>query len=361
MLCGVITLFIVAFGYGGKVVNKLVACIITYFFFFAAEAAVAAVLALSNVEISVYGHNGDMYSFIVLAAVQWIIYEIVISFKNINSKVEVPRVVNIIIIVIDAIIFALETAIFSQDSNSESIKILSVICMLLVIFLVVYLYDIISISYAKRMEADSIEREKNYYLKQTELLQARDEQLRDFRHDINNHLYVIGSMIGSENEEAKKYIENLTEKIITTKMYSNTGNVAIDSVINYELSKAEKQDIKTNLNIVVPSGIQNDVENLVTIFGNLLDNAIEAADKCTDEKYIDLKVRYKRGAMFIDIKNSYDGVIVKRKNRIVTKKQNKNLHGIGLKSVEAAVNNYNGTMKLDFNEKEFKVSIMLYI
>lgn len=213
----------------------------------------------------------------------------------------------------------------------------------------------------KKMEADSIEREKNYYLKQTELLQARDEQLRDFRHDINNHLYVIGSMIGSENEEAKKYIENLTEKIITTKMYSNTGNVAIDSVINYELSKAEKQDIKTNLNIVVPSGIQNDVENLVTIFGNLLDNAIEAADKCTDEKYIDLKVRYKRGAMFIDIKNSYDGVIVKRKNRIVTKKQNKNLHGIGLKSVEAAVNNYNGTMKLDFNEKEFKVSIMLYI
>ena len=284
MLCGVITLFIVAFGYGGKVVNKLVACIITYFFFFASEAAVAAVLALSNVEISVYGHNGDMYSFIVLAAVQWITYEIVISFKNINSKVEVPRVVNIIIIVIDAIIFALETAIFSQNSNSESIKILSVICMLLVMFLVVYLYDIISISYAKRMEADSIEREKNYYLKQTELLQSRDEQLRDFRHDINNHLYVIGSMIGSENEEAKKYIENLTEKIITTKMYSNTGNVAIDSVINYELSKAEKQDIKTNLNIVVPSGIQNDVENLVTIFGNLLDNAIEAADKCTDEK-----------------------------------------------------------------------------
>ena len=361
MLCGVITLFIVAFGYGGKVVNKLVACIITYFFFFASEAAVAAVLALSNVEISVYGHNGDMYSFIVLAAVQWITYEIVISFKNINSKVEVPRVVNIIIIVIDAIIFALETAIFSQNSNSESIKILSVICMLLVIFLVVYLYDIISISYAKRMEADSIEREKNYYLKQTELLQARDEQLRDFRHDINNHLYVIGSMIGSENEEAKKYIENLTEKIITTKMYSNTGNVAIDSVINYELSKAEKQDIKTNLNIVVPSGIQNGVENLVTIFGNLLDNAIEAADKCPTEKFIDLKVRYKRGAMFIDIKNSYDGVIVKRKNKIVTKKQNKNLHGIGLKSVEAAVNNYNGTMKLDFNEKEFKVSIMLYI
>lgn len=93
----------------------------------------------------------------------------------------------------------------------------------------------------------------------------------------------------------------------------------------------------------------------------MLDNAIEAADKCPTEKFIDLKVRYKRGAMFIDIKNSYDGVIVKRKNRIVTKKQNKNLHGIGLKSVEAAVNNYNGTMKLDFNEKEFKVSIMLYI
>ena len=55
------------------------------------------------------------------------------------------------------------------------------------------------------------------------------------------------------------------------------------------------------------------------------------------------------------------GIVKMRSGKIATKKEDKTLHGIGLKSVESAVNNHNGTMKVDFNEKEFQVNVMLYI
>jgi len=84
-------------------------------------------------------------------------------------------------------------------------------------------------------------------------------------------------------------------------------------------------------------------------------------ENLTEEKYLEIKMKYKQGTMFIEVKNRYDGIVKMRSGKIATKKEDKTLHGIGLKSVESAVNNHNGTMKVDFNEKEFQVNVMLYI
>lgn len=243
----------------------------------------------------------------------------------------------------------------------DSIKVISVICMLLVLFLIIYLYDVISRYYAERIQSEIIKREKNYYLKQAELLEQGDKGMRELRHDMKNHFYAITSMIGDENEEVKKYIGNIAEKIEKNEIYCSTGNVALDSVINYKLSKASEQNIQIYSNITIPSNIREGVEDLVTIIGNLLDNAIEACENLTEEKYLEIKMKYKQGTMFIEVKNRYDGIVKMRSGKIATKKEDKTLHGIGLKSVESAVNNHNGTMKVDFNEKEFQVNVMLYI
>ena len=159
-------------------------------------------------------------------------------------------------------------------------------------------------------------------------------------------------MIGDENEEVKKYIGNIAEKIEKNEIYCSTGNVALDSVINYKLRKASEQNIQIYSNITIPSNIREGVEDLVTIIGNLLDNAIEACENLTEGKYLEIKMKYKQGTMFIEVKNRYDGIVKMRSGKIATKKEDKTLHGIGLKSVESAVNNHNGTMKVDFNEKE---------
>ena len=79
-------------------------------------------------------------------------------------------------------------------------------------------------------------------------MQQSDSDLKKFRHDINNHLYVLNSMIKEDNKEAKKYLEELTGKLKETCVYSNSGNIALDSIINYKLSEAKSKDIKVFFN-----------------------------------------------------------------------------------------------------------------
>lgn len=361
MLIGVSTLFIITLCHGGNIAKKIIAVVLIYVCLFTSEAVVAGVLELADIHISERGHNGDAFSYIGISIVLWIIYKIISAFKNINTEIVLPKTFDIIIVVLSIIIFLMETIIFSQEDIMDRVKVISVICMLLVLFLIIYLYDVISKYYVERIQAEVIEREKDYYLKQAELLEQGDKGIRDLRHDMKNHLYAIASMISDENKEAKKYIEKITEKFEKNEIYSSTGNVAIDSVINYKLSKASKQNIQINSNITIPSNIQAGVEDLVTIIGNLLDNAIEASENIVEDRYIGMKIKYKRGTMFIDVKNRYDGIVNQKNGEITTKKADKAVHGIGLKSVRAAVNNHDGTMRVDFDEKEFRVNVMLYI
>ena len=361
MFVGVMTLFFITLCYGGRIVDKMVTVVLMFICLFVSEAVVAGVLIIANVRLTEGKHNGDAFSYIGMTVVLWIIYIIISNFKNVNTKILRPKSFDIIIIALSVIIFSLETAIFSQESIADSIKILSVISVLMVLFLIIYLYDAISKNYMEKMHTEIIEREKAYYFNQAELLQRGGEEIRDFRHDMNNHLYAISAMVSDENEDAKKYIENLTKKIEKTKMYSNTGNIALDSVINYKLSKAEEQSIQIFSKIAIPSVIQSGEEDLVSIIGNLLDNAIEASEKLLENKYIDLNIKYKRGTLFIDVKNGYDGIVNQKEGQFITKKDDKEFHGIGLKSIDAAVNNNEGTMNIDFDNNEFRVSIMLYI
>ena len=361
MLVGVITLFVITLCYSGNISKRVIAVILIYVCLFASEAVVAGVLELADVPLSESGHNGDAFSYIGISIVLWIIYEIIHAFKNINTEIVLPKTFDIIIVVLSIIIFQLETVIFSQKDIVNSIKVISVICMLLILFLIIYLYDVISIYYVERIQSEVIEREKNYYLKQAELLEQSTEEIRNLRHDMKNHLYALSSMINDENKEAKRYIDNITDKFGKSEIYSSTGNVALDSVINYKLSQTEKQNIQIYLNITIPSNIQEGVEDLVTIIGNLMDNAIEASERIEKNRYIEMKIKYKRGTMFIDVKNGYDGIVNHKNGEITTQKDDKAFHGIGLKSVRAAVNNHNGTMKVDFDDKEFRVKVMLYL
>jgi signal transduction histidine kinase len=361
MLVEVITLFIITLCYSGNIAKKIIAVILIYVCLFASEAVVAGVLELADIPLSERGHNGDAFSYIGISIALWIIYEIIHAFKNINTEIVLPKTFDIIIVLLSFIIFLMETVIFSQKDIMDSIKVISVICMLLILFLIIYLYDVISKYYVERIQSEVIEREKNYYLKQAELLEQSNEGIRALRHDMKNHLYALASMISDENEDAKKYIDNIAERFEKSEIYSSTGNVALDSVINYKLSQAGKRNIKIYSNITIPSNIQNGVEDLVTIIGNLLDNAIEASERVVENRYIAMKIQYKRGTMFIDVKNGYDGIVKQKNGNITTKKADKAFHGIGLKSVRSAVNNHDGTMKVDFDKKEFRVNVMLYL
>ncbi|MBR5953364.1 MAG: GHKL domain-containing protein, partial [Pseudobutyrivibrio sp.] len=144
--------------------------------------------------------------------------------------------------------------------------------------------------------------------RQTAEQEATYKELRRLRHDMKNHLTSLMGMIDSgDANEARDYIENLLNdgKLIKNGDISRSGNIVVDSLINYKYSMAKELGIDFNANVFIPTELPFKNENIVIILGNLLENAIEACVKVdSNNRYIGLEMGYEKNMLRIYIKNS---------------------------------------------------------
>lgn len=229
-------------------------------------------------------------------------------------------------------------------------------------FVMVYLYDSLSEVYLAKMKVEFEEREKEYYHKQSELLQKNDKDLKEFRHDEKNKLLVLKQMIEkNENKKALQYLSKIDKKLNHKNTFATTGNIALDSVINYKLSVAKEEGIEVSADIFIPVDIKIEDDDFVIIFSNLLDNSIEASERLQENKYIDIKVKYEKDCLKIRISNRFDSVLKEIDGKIETRKENKSIHGIGISSVQSVVNKYEGILSFRQDKDIFIVNILLYV
>ncbi|MES8989573.1 ATP-binding protein, partial [Oliverpabstia intestinalis] len=108
-----------------------------------------------------------------------------------------------------------------------------------------------------------------------------------------------------------------------------------------------------------PINLPYENSDLCVILGNLLDNAIEAAEN-SENKEIDVRIVYVKNKLKITVKNYYTGKIKKDTggNFISTKSDTKN-HGIGLQSVTRIVDAYGGVMEVRTDHSVFQVDIII--
>ncbi|MCD8049311.1 MAG: ATP-binding protein [Clostridia bacterium] len=101
-----------------------------------------------------------------------------------------------------------------------------------------------------------------------------------------------------------------------------------------------------------------DMIDTAAIFGNLTDNAIEAAEK-TKEKRITIDIKRAGAYLSILIANSIDVSVLKENSELATSKEDKELHGIGIQSVKAVVEKYDGMIQFYEEDNEFCCHILL--
>ena len=177
---------------------------------------------------------------------------------------------------------------------------------------------------------------------------------------MRNHTIVLSELIrNNENEKALEYVSALSGELEPSKIYCNTGIISIDSIVNYKFTKASEIGIMINSEIAIPYDLNLLTNELVAILGNLLDNAIEASYKAK-EKYINFRIQYDKGTIIIIMVNSFDGNLkIDENNYKTTKQDDLDMHGIGLNSVKAAIEKYNGEMQVNHTNTEFSVKILL--
>jgi sensor histidine kinase regulating citrate/malate metabolism len=147
--------------------------------------------------------------------------------------------------------------------------------------------------------------------------------------------------------------------ISLNKPYAETGNLTIDSVINYKLRSCKAQQIHVTADLQVPSDLSIASVDLSAVLGCLLDNALEALVK-TDQRELHLSLSYRSGILTIFIENTFNGQYISHGGQYLTTKTDAAVHGYGLKSVRRITEKYHGTMEISLDSQWFKVQVLLF-
>lgn len=185
---------------------------------------------------------------------------------------------------------------------------------------------------------------------------------RQLIHDMKNHLAVIREYAEEENSEGiKKYLDGMTPIFTSADMRVWTRQRILDLILSQKKQRAEMQGIRFEVQAEAIQELVLQDSEICSVFGNLLDNALEACEKIEDgSRWIWVRIRCQRQMLFIEIANSISEVPHKKKGRFVSTKGNAVEHGYGLKSVERIVDQYEGMIVYNVDEAKFQVEISLF-
>lgn len=179
-------------------------------------------------------------------------------------------------------------------------------------------------------------------------------QVKKLRHDLENHLLSIQAMVQKEEyDKCLEYIDTLIKNIDVSNSYLDTGNTVLDAIISAKKTEAEKQGVEFNLKIRIPALLPISQEDECIIFGNALDNAIEAASKAPGKKYVNLSLVLDKETLVCNISNSCKDIT----NSITTKDDLKN-HGIGKYNIAEILKKYNSLSRITYENNEYILSII---
>ena len=236
---------------------------------------------------------------------------------------------------------------------------LSLLSLLLIIICVTALY----------VKSLILQKENQFLLSRDELmhqnygkLRALVESNRQISHDIKNYFMVLQEYDKSgKYKEIHEYLEKINGKLGALDEQVWTGHRILDFVLNQKRKVAEQKGIDFEICASALMNLTLSDEDISVLFGNLLDNAIEACEQIQDgRRWILFKLQKRQQLLFIEITNSMGNAPIIKNGVILTSKKNKKLHGYGLKSVKRIVEKCNGTFSFSMEEGVFKVNLSFF-
>lgn len=178
-------------------------------------------------------------------------------------------------------------------------------------------------------------------------------------HKVHDLKYQIAALKDLDSEEQAKAFQDVYRSISIYDSTFHTGNEIIDTILTQKKLLCEKSGIV--LTAVIDGKLLSFMDrlDLLVLFGNLLDNAIEAVEKLSDNKIVSITLVQERGMVSLQTNNYYDGIIKMSDQTIVTSKNDANYHGYGLSSIREIVSRYHGNTLIRTDDHIFTVGILL--
>ncbi len=326
---------------------------------------------LSNIAIcNIIGYNPyDMItvfnetrviSVIITKAFQFYTTRVILRYKQ-KNPLSGHRLILLVIIPSISIVSlcSLTKAAFNHNDIRPYILV-GMGCIVLANVITYYFFTVIGKEHENDLKIKLLELRNENSEKNIENMTAFVNEMKSVRHDIKNQLLTLqGYLNANEIKEANDYINTLTNSCLPNiQDFINTADNTFNAIVNSKIALATQKGIFMEVNIKKDTVFNLDRAEISVIFGNLLDNAIEAAEH-SSEKRIELDIRQEGAYLSVLITNSIRSSVLEENHSLKTSKANKDLHGIGIKSVQNIVRKHDGMITFYEEENEFCCHILI--
>lgn len=259
--------------------------------------------------------------------------------------------------------FAVVIYLMNLGAERFSVTIFIMACVFIICLLLAMILSVTTMEYQlicknkQMMESKESSLRENYTLLNQEIERNR-KMNHDRKHDFS---YLYDCFLRNDYESGIRYIETKNAYQEQQKQKEVwTGHGGIDFLLNKAKQRAESLQGKIYLEIDLLELPMAEYD-IFYVLGNLLDNAIEAIEKCdADNRYINIKMKNRNSMFQLYIENSYRVEPQKKGKRFLSTKENeKNEHGWGIENVKEIVERYKGMLDISYENQRFCVDLVL--
>lgn len=331
-------------------------------------AGLASIVTGASIEDTLYQDTSRMFALIFIKILQVIVfYTLAKRHEKDRNLRKRPAIFLFIAVAVNfSYLIMLRLYVESPDLQPQQNHLLVWLAIgaLLIMIGIFIVYELFIREEARNVElAMKLQRTKL----ETGFLQEMDKvysEIRIWRHDYENNLKVLRTMIAEfEIEKSINFLDGMNRNLLDNKIMLQTGNLALDAIVSAKLSLAKSHGIEIDIKVAYPKNNYIGDNDLCAIFGNLIDNAIEACLRIRNDtvrRFIDIVIETKKKNLCLIISNSYDNEIRQKNGHFLTSKKEAN-HGIGIKHVDAIISRYNGNIERVQNNGIFETKIILPI
>ncbi len=315
----------------------------------------------------VRGMDGEHWRWVELVLVYAVIFAILtlieLNLKKDLEELHITRRELLVVIIIAASVFAMSNLSYlDQNGLFSGSFVMDIFIIRTLVDLsgiaVLYAYHIQVKEVQIRFEKDALHNIMEMQYKNYQLSKENIDMVNQKYHDLKHQINILKTQ--SYTGKSTSYLEKMEREIRVYETQNKTGNQILDAVLTNKAMICQNKEIELKFIVDGEALSFMDDMDVSALFGNMLDNAIEAASK-EEKRQIRLSMEIIGNYFRIVVQNQIAESVLKNNKKLGTTKKSQKIHGFGLQSVEDAVERNDGMSNFSEENGWFVADIMLKI